>query len=97
MHPPERESVPATAVVTPDLSVVVMTYNEAESLADVVGEICAELTGLDAGHEVVLVNDGSDAAARAAAGVAPRVPWQRLGHCDGVHPAGKPGRVSHRE
>ena len=60
MHPPERETVPSTAVVTPDLSVVVMTYNEAESLADVVGEICAELTGLDASHEVVLVNDGSN-------------------------------------
>ena len=67
MHPPERESVPATAVVTPDLSVVVMTYNEAESLADVVGEICAELTALDASHEVVLVNDGSNDGSAAVA------------------------------
>ena len=59
MHSPEREAVPAPAVATPDLSVVVMTYNEAESLAGVVSEIRTELAGLDASYEVVLVNDGS--------------------------------------
>jgi len=59
VHPPEREAAPAPAVATPDLSVVVMTYNEAEFLAGVVSEIRTELAGLDASYEVVLVNDGS--------------------------------------
>ncbi len=59
MHPPEREAVPAPGVATPELSVVVMTYNEAESLVDVVDEIRAELAGLDTTYEVVVVNDGS--------------------------------------
>jgi dolichol-phosphate mannosyltransferase len=60
VHPPELESVLAPTSVAPDLSVVVMTYNEAESLADVVREIRGVLAGLSASHEVVLVNDGSD-------------------------------------
>jgi dolichol-phosphate mannosyltransferase len=57
---PEREPVPAPAVATPDVSVVVMTYNEAESLADVVREIRDELAGLDATYEVLVVDDGSN-------------------------------------
>ena len=60
VHPPELESVPAPTSVAPDVSVVVMTYNEAESLADVVGEIRGVLAGLSVSHEVVLVNDGSN-------------------------------------
>lgn len=60
MHPPELEPVPAPTSATPDVSVIVMTYNEAESLADVVREIRGVLAGLGASHEVVLVNDGSN-------------------------------------
>jgi dolichol-phosphate mannosyltransferase len=41
------------------VSVVVMTYNEAESLGGVVAEIRGVLAGLDATHEIVLVDDGS--------------------------------------
>lgn len=60
MHPPELEPVPTPTSATPHVSVVVMAYNEAESLADVVREIRDALAGLDATHEVVLVNDGSN-------------------------------------
>jgi dolichol-phosphate mannosyltransferase len=56
----QPEPVPTPASALPDISVVVMTFNEAESLADVVGEIRHELAQLDASHEVVVVDDGSD-------------------------------------
>lgn len=44
----------------PALSVIVMAYNEVESLASTVGEIQEVLSGTCLAHEIVIVDDGSD-------------------------------------
>jgi hypothetical protein len=53
---PTRSS---TAAAEPELSVVVIAYNEEACLAQVVRELRAALDGYDIAHELVLVDDGS--------------------------------------
>lgn len=43
----------------PDLSVVVIAYNEQECIGDVLAELRGALDGADIAHELVLVDDGS--------------------------------------
>ena len=52
-------SHPDTASPSPRVSVVLMAFNEAASLATVTGEIHAELTQLGAGFELLIIDDGS--------------------------------------
>jgi polyisoprenyl-phosphate glycosyltransferase len=42
---------------SPKISIVMPAYNESESLAETVGDVASQLTGLD--YEIVIVDDGS--------------------------------------
>ena len=44
-------------MTSPDLSVIVPVYNEAESVAQLLSELVAALQGYS--HEIVFVDDGS--------------------------------------
>jgi dolichol-phosphate mannosyltransferase len=66
------------------LTVVVMAYNEAESLEEVVREIRGALDGLGLAAEILVVDDGStDGTGTVADGLARAVPDVRVAH----HPA----------
>src|SRR2546427_12066282 len=57
MAPP---SLPTIRYVTvPHLSVIVLVYNEAESIAPLYEELSGVLQGLDVPYEIVYVDDGS--------------------------------------
>ena len=56
-RPMNEVSLPAAR--PPDLSVVVIAYNEQECIADVLAELRAALDTEDVAHELVLVDDGS--------------------------------------
>lgn len=74
-------AVKGQAEVTPALSVVVMAFNEAESLAATVGEIVATLSPMPLTHEVIIVDDGSDdATSELADELAQRVSGVRVVH-----------------
>jgi len=65
----------------PDLSVVLMTYNEAESLAGTVAELRAVFEQLEARCELLIVDDGStDGSAALADQLAARCPGSRVIH-----------------
>ena len=65
----------------PRLSVVVMAFNEAASLAATVGEIHAELVDLAQSYEVLIVDDGSsDGTADIADGLATTLSGVRVHH-----------------
>jgi glycosyltransferase involved in cell wall biosynthesis len=65
----------------PDISVVVMAYNEAPSLEPVVREIVGVLAGLHRPYEVVIVDDGSaDGTSTVADRLAGSVPGLRAVH-----------------
>ena len=49
----------ATGLTTPRVSVVLMAFNEAASLAGVAAEIHGELAGLGTSFELVIIDDGS--------------------------------------
>ena len=49
----------AASSMQPDLTVVIMAYNEAASLEATVTEIAATIDSLDASAEIVIVDDGS--------------------------------------
>lgn len=55
----EKQAIAANVTHTPDLSVVVIAFNEQECLAAVVRELRGELDRRGVQHEVVLVDDGS--------------------------------------
>jgi 2-polyprenyl-3-methyl-5-hydroxy-6-metoxy-1,4-benzoquinol methylase len=55
----EKRAAPGAAAPTPELSVVVIAFNEQECLVPVVRELRAELARGGVQHEVVLVDDGS--------------------------------------
>ncbi len=44
---------------TPDVTVIIPFYNEAENIKDVTGELAGALDGLDLAYDVIMVNDGS--------------------------------------
>jgi glycosyltransferase involved in cell wall biosynthesis len=55
----EKRPVAGVATAAPELSVVVIAFNEQECLAPVVRELRAALDGRGIEHELVLVDDGS--------------------------------------
>lgn len=64
-----------------DMSVVVMTYNEAETLESTVREIAATLTTIPGRHEVVIIDDGStDGSGAASDGLAAAMTAVRVVH-----------------
>jgi dolichol-phosphate mannosyltransferase len=59
MHTEGHDSTRPAAAPPPHVSVVIMAWNEAASLAAVAREIQAELTRLGESHEILVVDDGS--------------------------------------
>jgi len=69
------------AVTAPRVSVVVMAFNEAASLAAVVTEIHGELTSLGTSFELLIVDDGSsDGTGQIADGLAATLAGVRIHH-----------------
>ena len=74
---------PATSPPAPRVSVIIMAWNEAASLDAVTREIAAELAGLDASHEILIIDDGStDGTGQLADELAGALPDVRVHHHD---------------
>jgi dolichol-phosphate mannosyltransferase len=72
-----------TTAATPRISVVLMAFNEAASLAAVTTEIHGELARLGTGHELLIINDGSsDGTGKIADEMAAALPGVRVRHHD---------------
>jgi glycosyltransferase involved in cell wall biosynthesis len=70
-----------TASPTPRISVVLMAFNEAASLAAVTAEIHGELARLGMGHELLIIDDGSsDGTSAIADEMATTFPGVRVCH-----------------
>jgi len=68
---------------TPRVSVVIMAFNEAASLAAVATEIHSELGNLGTSYELLIVDDGSsDGTSRIADGLAAELSFVRVHHHD---------------
>jgi glycosyltransferase involved in cell wall biosynthesis len=79
----DTDSGHPTAAPAPRLSVVIMAYNEAHSLAAVAHEIHEELARLGTSHEILVVDDGSsDGTGPIADGLATALPGLRVHHHD---------------
>jgi dolichol-phosphate mannosyltransferase len=76
-------STSSTPAAMPRISVVLMAFNEAASLAAVAAEIHGELAQLGASHELLIIDDGSsDGTGRIADGMAAALPGVRVCHHD---------------
>jgi dolichol-phosphate mannosyltransferase len=74
-------SIDNSTAPTPRVSVVVMAFNEAASLATVTAEIHGELAGLGLGYELLIIDDGSsDGTGKIADELAATFPGVRVLH-----------------
>jgi dolichol-phosphate mannosyltransferase len=81
MHNEAPSNGSPTSLPAPRISVVIMAWNEAASLAAVAQEITAELAGLGESYEILVVDDGStDGSSRIADELAAVLPNLRVHH-----------------
>jgi glycosyltransferase involved in cell wall biosynthesis len=81
MQQPASNDSPSAPAPTPRLSVVVMAFNEAASVASVVHELDDELRRLGENYEILLIDDGSsDGTGAIADGLTAALPALRVHH-----------------